>query len=151
MPEFLYVIRRLDGVRKVGRSCNPQQRLAQIVNEVPADQRDGLTVEHQAECPAARVAKAETYAQYLLREWRYQGEWFQTDAETCRNAVDAAAAIAATSDPFPKPALERLNICIAPSLRREIKTWRHRNHIDTEGEAIRQLLRFALHAAGIKT
>lgn len=39
---------------------------------------------------------------------------------------------------------ERIQFLMTPSLRRAIKAWRHRNEIDSEGEAIRQLLKDAI-------
>lgn len=43
-----------------------------------------------------------------------------------------------------KKDVERVNLLMDPSLRAEIKRWRHRQEIDTEGEAIRRLLQRAL-------
>jgi hypothetical protein len=43
-----------------------------------------------------------------------------------------------------KKEVERVNLLMDPSLRAEIKRWRHRQEIDTEGEAIRRLLQRAL-------
>lgn len=149
MAEFLYVIRRSDGVRKVGRSRDPHQRMAQIYREVPHEFRDALELEYQAELLADHIAKAETYAQSLLREWRYEGEWFQVDADTARRAVDAAAAISSQGGEFPKVKVERLNILIDPAMRNAIREWRFSHYIDTEGEAIRQLLRIALADKGM--
>lgn len=150
MAVYLYVISRLDGVRKLGRSGNPQARASQLYREVPREVADSLAVEYQAECPADLIAKAETHAQHLLREWRYQGEWFEVDADTARQAVDAAAAIAAQGGPFPVPKVERMNILVPPEMRAAIREWRFSHYIDTEGEAIRQLLRLALEAHGMK-
>lgn len=149
MPEYLYVIRRGDAVRKVGRSCDPSQRLHQIYREGPKDISASLVLEYQVECAAEHVAKAETYAHCLLRDWRYEGEWFEIDADAAREAVDAAAAIAAQGGQFPKPKVERLQICMTPSMREAIKHWRHRHFIDTEMEAVRQLIRLGLQADGI--
>lgn len=39
---------------------------------------------------------------------------------------------------------ERIQFLMTPSLRRAIKTWRYRNEIESEGEAIRLLLMDAL-------
>lgn len=149
MAEYLYVIRRED-VRKLGRSRNPQQRLEQLHREGPRGVAGDLVLEHQVECPAEHVAKAETYAHRLIREWRYDGEWFQVDADTARQAVDAAAAIATQGGDFPKEKISRINVLMEPELRAQIREWRFNHYIDTEGEAIRQLLRLALHAHGIK-
>jgi hypothetical protein len=149
MPEYLYVIRTADGVRKLGRSRDPLQRMNQLHREVPTDSRDGLTLEHQVECPAEHIARAETYAQYLVRDWLYKGEWFQVDADTARQAVDAAAAIAARGGDFPIPKPVRMCVLMTTSMRDEIKEWRFSHYVETEGEAIRQLLRLGLAAEGI--
>jgi hypothetical protein len=41
---------------------------------------------------------------------------------------------------------ERINFIVDPELRQMIKRWRHQNEIDTEGEAVRELLRRQLQA-----
>ena len=43
---------------------------------------------------------------------------------------------------------ERINFIVDPELRTAIKQWRHKEMIDTEGEAVRQLLRDALVSKG---
>ena len=43
-----------------------------------------------------------------------------------------------------EPMSERVQFLMTPSLRREIKAWRHRNEIESEGEALRLLLMDAL-------
>jgi hypothetical protein len=43
-----------------------------------------------------------------------------------------------------EPVSERIQFLMTPSLRRAIKAWRHRNEIDSEGEALRLLLQAAL-------
>jgi hypothetical protein len=45
-----------------------------------------------------------------------------------------------------KKPIERINFIVDPELRQMIKRWRHRNEIDTEGEAVRELLRRQLQA-----
>lgn len=44
---------------------------------------------------------------------------------------------------------ERINFIVDPELRTALKQWRHKEMIDTEGEAVRQLLREALQARGM--
>lgn len=43
-----------------------------------------------------------------------------------------------------KKEVERVNLLMDPRMRAKIKRWRHRQEIDTEGEAIRRLLEMAL-------
>jgi (p)ppGpp synthase/HD superfamily hydrolase len=45
-----------------------------------------------------------------------------------------------------KKEYERINFVVDPELRAAIKKWRHQQEIDTEGEAVRQLLRQALQS-----
>lgn len=47
-----------------------------------------------------------------------------------------------------KKDVERVNLLMDPSLRSAIKVWRHKQMIDTEGEAIRRLLQQALQDNG---
>jgi hypothetical protein len=41
---------------------------------------------------------------------------------------------------------ERVQFLMTPSLRRAIKAWRHRNEIESEGEALRLLLQRGLES-----
>ena len=46
---------------------------------------------------------------------------------------------------------ERINFIVDPQMRQVIKRFRHQEMIDTEGEAVRQLLHEALVARGMQT
>lgn len=48
----------------------------------------------------------------------------------------------------PDSPTERMNLMVDPALRHAIKTWRHKQMIDTEGEAVRRLIRTALMHEG---
>lgn len=48
-----------------------------------------------------------------------------------------------------KKQYDRINFIVDPELRTAIKRWRHQEQIDTEGEAVRQLLRDALVSKGV--
>lgn len=50
--------------------------------------------------------------------------------------------------PDSKP-YERINFIVDPEMRKLIKQWRHQEMIDTEGEAVRALLRDALVSKGL--
>jgi hypothetical protein len=45
-----------------------------------------------------------------------------------------------------KKQYDRINFIVDPELRQMIKRWRHKQEIDTEGEAVRELLRRQLQA-----
>jgi hypothetical protein len=45
-----------------------------------------------------------------------------------------------------EPMSERIQFLMTPSLRRAVKTWRYRNEIESEGEALRLLIQRAMEA-----
>lgn len=145
MAEYLYVIRRSDGARKLGRSRDPERRLKQIACDFRASAC--LTLEYHTPCPEDWTAKAETHAHHLNHERRLDGEWFEIDEATARASVDAAVSIAEQGGPFPV-LIQRVAVCfmVDRDLREAIKRWRHANKFETEGEAMRTLLRRALEA-----
>jgi len=149
---YLYVICTPSGVRKVGYARDPYSRCIGVSSQLGMR----CALEYEAEIRDDMVRVAEKHAHALLWEKRTDGEYFDVDAGTARRAVDDAAYRVLMGNGFkvpPRPeppAQERVNFVIDPDLRRQIKRWRHANQIDTEGEAVRILLRRALETHGIK-
>lgn len=48
------------------------------------------------------------------------------------------------------PEQERLNLVVESSMRAEIRDFRFQERFDSEGDAVRELLRIALEQAGIR-
>jgi hypothetical protein len=147
MPQYLYVIRRDDGVRKLGRSHNPQARMAQLYHAVSRDLADGLAVEYQIECPAGLIAKAETYAHSLMRKWRVEGEWFRIDAVMAQQAVDTAATLAVQDGGFPAPDIKRTTLMIQKDLFEDVTEYRFVQRHNSFNDAILDLIRVGLEAS----
>ncbi len=152
----LYVIRSPSGLRKIGFSTHLKLRIVNLRYLNALNERGEFTIEAHRDCWADLLRSAERNAHAAVRKHRVVTEWFRIDLDTAINAIETGIAEAERDDPRTgqdKPEssnLERIQFLMEPSLRKRIREWRHRNEIESEGDAIRQLLRKALEARGIK-
>jgi hypothetical protein len=145
-----YVIRSPSGLRKIGMSTNLKLRLVKLRAVNALDERGEFTIEAHRDCWSDLLRNAERSAHAAVSQHRVVTEWFRIDLSSAINAIETGIAEAERDDPRTgrdKPessSLEYVQFKMEPSLRKRIKAWRFENRVESEGEAIRQLLMDAL-------